>query len=522
MSDSRAIPHGKPIPASESAPGAVDGVDSPAEIGDAPDPGDAPNIPGADAAGSLGEPPIHSDEVTAIEGAPIAVTPESNPATRSRFGPLKHRAFRNVWLGAFGSSVGGWMEQIGVQWVVAHESEQPMLAMSWLAAAHLAPTFVFGLHGGILADRVNRRTLLLVTQAILMVIATAIAIASATGHATPTVLIWLTLGYGVTVAFNVPAWQVLTPRLVPREELTEAIGLNGLQFNMARVIGPGIAGILLANYGATVLFVVNTVSFVGVLTAVAFTPDSPAPPRDGSSWWQQTKEALRFTFHERGPRAAFFAMVVFSFLAVPLLRMLPIFVKDVFHAEERAFGWLTAVMGLGAVVGVLLMRRVPAWYPKHHLIPVSVLGAGIAMSIFCSTESLAVGFAAMFVIGGFWLLTYNSTFSAMQLLVNDSMRGRVLAVCNVAVFGAMPLGSFVAGLIGEYASGRAEAGAGAQIGVGVLGVVLALSGLVMMIWRTPEVDGLRPGDAGYDRNPGLLSGLTAAGHRPAGPARSGR
>lgn len=511
------------------------------------------------ASGASARPPLTHDEVEAIEGSPIAVTPETAPAKPgvSRLGPLRHAHFRNVWLGALVVSVGNWMEQIGVQWVVAHESAKPTIAMGWLTAAHLGPICVFGLYGGLVADRVNRKKLLVVTQAILMVIAASIAVLSyyspfspgfplerwvpegmrsvvpeAVRHMmldTPTALIALMAAYGVTAAFNIPAWHTLTPRLVPREELTEAIALNGLQFNIARVIGPAIAGALLAQWGPTVLFAINAASFVGVLCAFITTPDSPAPPRTGESFWGQTLEALRFTFHERGPRAVFWAMVVFSFAAVPLLRMLPIFMSDVFvtaaragiedheallAAQQRGFGIMTAVMGAGAVSGVLLLRRVPRWYPKHHLIPLSILICGIAMVVFCATSNVWVAYVAMFAIGLFWLWTYNLGFSAVQLLVTDSMRGRALAVLNTAAFGAMPIGSIVAGYLGEYAAGADDHGASAQIGVGVMGALLGLVGVVMLIWRTPEVDGLKPGDPGYDRAPGFIRGLTASAHRP--------
>ncbi len=480
---------------------------------------------------AVGAPALTHDQVEAVEGSPIAVTPNTEPIQEghSRLGPLRHKAFRNVWLGAFGSSIGGWMEQIGVQWVVAHESERPMVAMGWLTAAHLGPSFVLGLYGGLLADRINRKKLLLVTQAILMVIAASIAAVSYYHPTnppihvgpflidTPKVLTFAMLLYGITMAFNIPAWQVLTPRLVPRSELTEAIALNGLQFNLARVLGPALAGILLAGYGATVLFVINTISFIGVLAAVAFTPDSPAPPQQNTSPWHQTREALSFVFHHPGPRAAFVAMVVFSLLAVPLLRMLPVFITDVFHTKEQAFGWMTAAMGAGAVAGVFGLRRVPRWYPKHHLIPLSVLGCGLAITVFCSSTIIAIAYVAMFFAGVFWLWTFNTSFSAMQLLVADGMRGRVLAVCNVAVFGAMPVGSMLAGYIGEYVSkiaGPGKEGLGTQIGVGSLAVILAVCGTVMLIWRTPEVDGIGPGEQGYDRRPGLLRGLTGSAHRP--------
>src|SRR5262249_16224211 len=149
-------------------------------------------------------------------------------------------------------------------------------------------TLILGIPGGLVADRVNRKRLLLATQTSMMVIAGLLAAASHWGWATPLVLIGLSLLQGVTLAFNTPAWQVLTPRLVPREELTEAIALNGLQFNLARVLGPALGGVLMAAYGPTVLFVVNTASFVAVLLPVAITPDAPGLGSDGTSAWKRT------------------------------------------------------------------------------------------------------------------------------------------------------------------------------------------------------------------------------------------
>ncbi len=443
---------------------------------------------------------------------------------------LRHRHYRNVWIGAIVSSVGGWMEILGVQWLM-NQLTSSAIMLGWLAAAQLLPMLLLGVWGGLAADRFNRRRLLLFTQTLLMLIAAGLAIVAYFDLVTPGALIAFGIANGVTMAFNVPAWQVLTPRLVPREELTAAINLNGLQFNLARVVGPALAGILMAVYGPTVLFVVNALSFLGVILAVAGTPDAPAPAREPTTAWARTREALSFVFHRRGPRAVFLGMVVFAMFAAPLVRLLSLFVSNVYDTDslvtrllaplfpagqmgEAVFGFLLAVMGAGAVAGVLCLRFVPSWYPKHHFIPLSIALSGFSIVLFCSTSSLTIASIVLFFAGVFWLWAFNSSFAAMQMLVDDRMRGRVLSVCNVAVFGAMPLGAILAALVGRLAAGEAV-GLATQVGVGVMGAVLAAAGLVMLSWRTPEVDGLNPGDAGYARRRGLFTGLTASGHRPA-------
>jgi MFS family permease len=408
------------------------------------------------------------------------------------------------------------MEGVGVQWIVA-ETTGSTLVMGYLAAAQLGPTLLFGLLGGLAADRLNRKRLLLVTQAIMMAVAASLALASFLGHATPSVLIGLSLLQGIALAFNIPAWQVLTPRLVPREELTSAIHLNGLQFNISRIVGPALAGPIMAGFGehgATVLFSLNTASFLGVLLAVASTPDAPAPPRDGTSPWRLTREAFGFVFHSRGPRAVFLAMVIPAVFAAPLMRMLPLFVSEVYHEDEVVFSLMLAVIGAGAVVGVLSLKFLPHWYPKHHFIPVAILASAVSIVLFSVAERALPAAIILFFAGAFWLWTFNSSFAAMQMLVHDRMRGRVMSVCNMAVFGAMPLGSLVAGALGEYVTGRADSGAGTQIGVGAMGAVLVLAGLYMVAFRTPEMDPPRPGHPVPPRRPGLIRGFTASAHRP--------
>jgi MFS family permease len=468
-------------------------------------------------------------EVAETERDVVGTSAGTTPArAESRWGVLRHRHYRNVWLGAFTSNVGGWMEATGIQWVMTTETlredwksrglPSAVVMLSYLAVAQMAPMLLLSLPGGLVADRIDRKKLLLVTQLILMSTAAALTTLSFLKLLSPWSLMAIAAINGITMAFNIPAWQVLTPRLVPREDLTKAITLNGIAFNLARVVGPALGGVLMGWRGPSVLFFCNSMSFLAVIVAVIGTPPAPAPAKDGTNAWERTREAASFVFHNRGPFLVFLAMVLFSMLATPLMRMLPVFVAEVYHAEEKMFGTMLSLMGLGAVIGGFSVKLVPSWYPKHHFIPLSVFFGGVAVAGWAVISNVWLAGAAIFVCGVFWMWAFNTTAAAIQLLVDDRMRGRVLSVCNTAVFGAMPLGAYAAAHIGQALAPGSSEGLAAQRGVAVMGAALAVIGLVMLIWRTPEIDDLKPGDPGYDRKPGLIRGITGSAHKPRTPA----
>ncbi len=453
----------------------------------------------------------------------LQVDPSASHAHGSARGPwsgvLRHREFRWVWLGAMGSSIGTWMEGVGVQWLMAEETTSTVM-LAVLAAAQLGPMLLLGLPAGLLVDRVDRRAMLLVTQVAMMAIAALLAVASALGAATPGVLIALGLVNGVAMAFNTPAWQTLSPRLVPRAELPQAIALMGMQFNLARVLGPAIAGVMMAWYDATLLFAVNALSFVGVLLAVRATAPARAErPAAAVSAWLEVREAFGFVARHRGVRQVMVSLVLLSVLAAPFQRMLPLFVSEVYGAEEATYGALLSAVGVAAVLGGLTLGRLPRWYPRHHIIPLSLAIAGMLMTLFCAVPDPWFGAACVIVSGFFWIWAFSGMMTSVQLLTPDAMRGRVLALFNMAMFGAMPIGSVLSALLGEWLAGWFGGGAGlaVQLGVGLFTAMLALSGLVLLVWRTPEIDDLKPGERGHARRPGLWAGVTAAGHRPQAP-----
>ena len=458
-----------------------------------------------------------------VDPAESAVLPSAPEEARAGIwrGVLRHAAFRRVWLGAMVSSIGTWMEGLGVQWLMAEQTGSTVM-LGVLAAAQLGPMLVLGMLGGLATDRMDRRKLLLMTQTAMMLVAVLLTLASASGRATPPVLLALGLLNGVAMAFNTPAWQVLTPRLVPRAELHRAIALQGMQFNLARVVGPALAGLLLAQTSAALLFGLNALSFVAVLGAIATTPPAPAPPGPPPAMRAQVGEALRFVFGRRGPRALFVMLVLLSALAAPLQRMLPLFVSDVFHGGEADYGLLLGLFGGGAVLGGLTLGRWPTWYPRHHLVPLSLLLTGANMTMFCTTRSLGLAGLWIFAAGTTWIWAFSSMMTAVQLLVSDAMRGRVLSVTNMAMFGAMPVGSLLAAVLGERLAVGLEGWTAAggwmpvQLGVGAMALTLTVAAALLMVFRTPEIDEGSGTTQAPARARGMWRGLTAAAHRPRG------
>lgn len=469
-------------------------------------------------------------------------------AANGRWGVLAHKHYRNVLAAQVFSNIGTWTEMFAIQMFVARATGK-LDDQGTLGACQLLPIFFLGIFGGLAADRMNRRTLLVVSQLMAGVVAIGVAIVVQTTFADPrTAIHWLFLFGGLNgcvMAFNFPAWQVLTPRLVPRADLTRAITLNGIQFNTARVIGPAIAGLVLARWGAPPLLWFNAATFILMALVVMTTPDDPAPKQSQGRMASGIREAWSFLVHERGPRAVFMAQFTLCLLAAPMVRMLSNFVIAVyglgqhqidaarakmadshsgvemtqetarFLAAEAAGGTLLAIQGVGAVVGGLAIRYVPTWYPKHHFIPLSVAGLGLSITAFALAREVWVGYIAMAVCGWFWMWAFNQSWAALQVLTPDRLRGLVMSVTNVAVFGAMALGAMIAGFGGEQLKIHKilDDAWATQASILMLSVPLACAGVWMMLYRVPEVDGMPSGgDRKVARS--LVHAITAKEHWP--------
>jgi len=247
-----------------------------------------------------------------------------------------------------------------------------------------------------------------------------------------------------------PAWQALVPALVPREELPSAIALNSAQFNVARLLGPMVAGALLTAAGAAAVFDVNVLSFLAIVVVLALVrvPAQPlreAPTRAGVLRKQGgVREALSWTLRQAGPRRILLGLLMFALLAAPVQGLLPVYADQLLHVGAQGYGALLACLGAGAIAGALTLARLPPTYPRHHLIPLSMLGFALCAMLYASSSSFALSGFALTVGGVFWVWSLASSNTAMQLLVPDRLRGRAMSVLALANTGALPLGHLLA------------------------------------------------------------------------------
>jgi MFS family permease len=496
--------------------------------------GRGPEFPSAPAGPTVGssaplEPRRNGRLDTAPEVAADAAR-ETEAQARSRWGVLRHKHYRRVLLAQWFSNLGTWSEFFAIQMFLAKTTGR-LDDQGILGVCQQAPIFALGLLGGVASDRVNRRTLLVVTQVLAGLVAAGVAFVTTVHFQNPRHAVYwlyaLGVAYGVVMAFNFPAWQVVTPRLVPKDELTKAITLNGIQFNLARAVGPAITGLVLAHYAPAWVLGFNALTFLAMAAVVMTTPDAPAPPHSGNSWAQEIGEARRYLMRSPGPRAVLIAMVAFSALAAPLVRLLSNFVIDVYGLSQGAApgapseaeavgGKLLGTMGLGAVIAGITLKMIPRWYPKHHFIPLSAIGLGLSICVFALTTKIWAGYVAMTVCGWFWIWAFNQTWAALSVLTPDRLRGRAMSVMNVLSFGATALGVWVAGEAGEHAKTLGVTAQHATQGaILLLSVPLVLAGLVMLMFRVPEIDEMpRRGAMGLLDRLDVVEAITARTHRP--------
>jgi predicted MFS family arabinose efflux permease len=364
------------------------------------------------------------------------------------------------------------MQILAQSWLVYKLSNSPVfLGLDGFLGQ--IPIFLFSLFGGVFADRKSRRTLLLMSQVVQMSCAFLLAGLVMTG----VVRVWhiwcLSFTVGLAQSFGGPAYSALVPTLVSREDLRNAIALNSIQFNLARVVGPMLGGIALNKLGAAWCFTLNGLSFVAVIFSLLLIRTNFVPEKTAESVIESMKEGIRFIRRREG-MASLAALAFFlTLLSYPLITFLPVVARDVLHGGSNTFTLLLCLSGAGSVTGALLVAGIQdrMAQAKHALLVMVLLGALLAG--FGASKNLTLSAALVFGAGAALMIVFASNSSLVQLHVTDAMRGRVMSVYNVAFRGGMPFGSLLAGFLIKETSAPVT-----MITNGVLVVVLALYFLV--------------------------------------------
>jgi MFS family permease len=386
------------------------------------------------------------------------------------FDSLRHRDYRLMWIGAVLSNTGTWMAAVALSWyvfVLTHSA----FWVSFVTFINFLPTVLSPI-GGVFTDRFDRRKILFVAQAFMMIDAAALAILAWLDQANLFAVMALTFGQGLGFAVNAPAWMAFVPSLVPTNSLVNAIALNSAQFSLARVIGPAVAGVLIGAtpHGVTLTFGINAVSFVAVLVALTLVRTRPAGPPERRTVRDLLIGGFSYTWRHRPIRSMIGMIAVLSLFGAPATALLPNFAADVFGRGAGGFGVLAAALGVGSVLGALLLGRVGSRVTPA-IIAGSLVGLAAILFLFATIDVFEAGVALMVGYGISFLFIVAGTNSAIQLLVDEGVRGRVISIWMLAFGAFYPVGSLAAGVAAEAWGAPVTVAAGAVV-CAVWGVVL--------------------------------------------------
>lgn len=363
---------------------------------------------------------------------------------RRVFKAFHYRDFRLLWFGACTSSIGTFMQSVAQSWLVLDISK----SARWLGLdAFLGniPIFLFSLVGGVVADRVSRRRLLLGSQWVQLTCAFTLAGLSAAGVVKVPHILCLSFIVGTAQSFGGPAYSALVPTLVEKEDLPNAIALNSIQFNLARSIGPVLGGIALTKLGAAWCFSLNGVSYIAVIISLLLLHMKFPRQKSGESIMASMKQGFRFIRKQGAMEALIVLAFCMTAFAFPMLIFLPVFAKNVFHGGPTTFTYMLASSGLGSVVGALIVAALGNVNHKGRIALLMLVCMGSGMAGFAISTNLILSCVLLFFSGAALLSAFAMISSLVQLITANEMRGRVMSVYNVAFRGGMPFGSIVSG-----------------------------------------------------------------------------
>lgn len=371
--------------------------------------------------------------------------PQSSILQRT-FRAFQHRNFRLMWLGACTSTVGTFVQQFAQSWLVYDLTKNPFYLGLDLFLGQL-PIILFSLVGGVFADRLDRRKMLLGSQYIQM----ACAFILAALFFTHTVTIWeiLSLSFlvGVGQSFGGPAYSALLPTLVPAEDLANAIALNSIQFNLARVLGPALGGLAYASLGATWCFALNGLSYLAVIASLLMIEVRFMPSKSKEPILKSMKEGLSFIHQREGLSVLVLLAFITTLLGFSLTGFLPVIVQTVFHQGPQTYEVLLISSGAGSICGGLLVAASEKLKQQGYVVLLTLIALGASITGFALSRWLPLSCVLIFLSGMAMMVSASLMLSLVQLIVSDHMRGRVMSVYNLAFRLGIPLGALGLGKI---------------------------------------------------------------------------
>lgn len=401
----------------------------------------------------LGQTIVHEPTATAAE-----------PATTLFRGPLRafrHRNYRLFFTGQFISLVGTWLQSVSQGWLVYNLTNSKGL-LGVVSSTSSLPILLLCVFTGVIADRVNKRNLIMVTQACAAALAFTLAMLVKTGTVTIYHIIGLAFLLGIVQAFDVPSRQSFVVEMVGKEDLSTAIALNSATFNSARILGPALAGIVIAHFGIEVSFFLNSASFLPVILGLGMMRVSPVRRMEHEPMARQLLEGFRFVIRHKVIRALLVNTATVSIFAMPYAVLMPIFARDILHAGPKGLGYLVSSIGAGALTGAAVLSSLGDFRAKSRLLFAGTLTFGLAITLFSFSKTLWLSMALLVCAGWGMMTNLALTNTLIQTYCPDDVRGRVM---SVYVLLNMGLGPLVGGLQAAYVAERFGAPAVLRVGV---------------------------------------------------------
>jgi predicted MFS family arabinose efflux permease len=421
---------------------------------------------------------------------------------------LNHPPFRSFFLAQLVSLVGTWMQTVSLAWLVLQHTDEP-INQGLLRTLQFGPILLLSPFAGVMADRWPRRRLLLATHAALACQAWALATLVATGRARYWQIALLSLVTGLAHTVDAPARQSFVMGLVGREDLVNAVALNSASFNAARIVGPAVAGVLIARFGVVPAFVANGLGFAVVLaTLLGLSDDGAARRRSGTSMGREIAEGLRYAAGMPRVRGLLGLLFVVSLCVFNFTVYVPLLARTVLRLGPEGFGFLMAALGVGAVAGALALGARATPEPGLGLLLGAAAVACASLVGLSAVRQFWTAAPVLFVTGFAGIIAVAGCNTALQLGAPDELRGRVMSLYTWVFGGVFPIGSF---LVGATAERHGVSGALLLAGAAGLGLLGLLA--TTRPWRVPRVPGGRTGDAAEAPRPGC-------GRRPKPPART--
>lgn len=417
-----------------------------------------------------------------IEQPPIPSNTPPREGNGTIFIAMRHRNFQLYFGGQLISNIGTWMQIIAQGWVV-YQIGHSELTLGLVAFASAIPNLLISPWGGVIVDRMSRRTLLIMTQTGAMLLAFILAALAFANLVQEWHVIVLAALLGVVNAFDAPARQAFVPEMVGKQDLPNAIALTSMMFNSARIIGPAIAGLVLAAVGAAWCFTINGISFLAVIIGL-WLMDLPPHRRvqHTTSPWQQLVSGVKYAASNREISALLLLSLVFSIFGISYSTVLPAFVEKTLHQGAMAYGWLNAATGLGAVTGAFLLAHRVSHGRRGQLLVLTNIAFPLLLMAFSFTSLYPLSLLLAYGLGVGFMVQFTSINTLLQTRVEDNFRGRVMGLYTITFFGFSPFGNLLIGFIGE------------KFGLAIAMTLFAFCSLVfsrLVLFKTPEVQKLQ-------------------------------